>query len=126
MENQTVRTPTAYDAVVLQIPRGKVATKAEVAGRYTQDKEDSSMIMVGGAALGYGPGLAAQLVEAAKDGVERGIPWWRVVKRGGKLDKRFPGGVAAQATFLEQEGHGIAWRGKRAFVASFNEVSVTL
>ena len=35
-------------------------------------------------------------------------PYWRVVRDDGRLNPRFPGGVAAQAFRLKEEGHAIA------------------
>ena len=34
-------------------------------------------------------------------------PYWRTMKVGGKLNEKYPGGVAAQAARLQAEGHTI-------------------
>ena len=48
-------------------------------------------------------------------------PWWRTLKIGGELNAKYPGGIEAQMTRLESEGHTVVQRGKRYFVDDFNK-----
>src|ERR1700677_4357588 len=60
--------------------------------------------------------------EAAAAGVKRITPYWRTLKRGGELNPKFPGGVAALKARLEAEGHRVVPRGKRFVVVDFERV----
>ena len=54
--------------------------------------------------------------EELATGSTRVAPYWRVLKSGGELNPKYPGGIAAQRERLDAEGHEIVIRGKRAFV----------
>lgn len=45
--------------------------------------------------------------EEESDGGRRVTPWWRVLKQGGRLNPKFPGGIAEQRRRLELEGHAV-------------------
>ena len=66
-----------------------------------------------------GTGIFVGMSARAADEVEREgnldiTPYWRTLKEGGKLNDKYPGGVAAQAARLEKEGFTIdAGRGKQ-------------
>jgi alkylated DNA nucleotide flippase Atl1 len=47
------------------------------------------------------------------------VPYWRVIKQNGELNAIFPGGVAAQADLLRQEGFTIDTNGKVPKVKQF-------
>lgn len=49
--------------------------------------------------------------EEETEGGGRVTPWWRVLKQGGRLNPKFPGGLAEQRRRLKLEGHVI--RGDR-------------
>ncbi len=71
--------------IVLQIPRGKVATYGDVAR-----------------AAGH-PGTARQVAWALRDAQALGIPWQRVLGQGGRI--LLPGAAGLdQRTLLELEG----------------------
>jgi alkylated DNA nucleotide flippase Atl1 len=91
------------DALIRRVPKGKVTTvnelRAVIARRH-------------GATIGcpLTTGIFAWIVahaaeEAAAAGRKRITPWWRVLKEGGKLNPKFPGGVEEQAKRLRAEGH---------------------
>ena len=62
---------------------------------------------------------------AAEEGLVAGkkvvTPYWRTLKRGGELNAKYPGGVEVLAKRLQGEGHRVVRRGKRWFVADFEE-----
>ncbi len=60
--------------------------------------------------------LANAAEEARGDGEPDGLPWWRVVKKGGELNPKYPGGGALQRERLEAEGRTVAPKGKRLVV----------
>lgn len=59
--------------------------------------------------------------EAMTTGAGRapGTPYWRTLKIGGELNPKYPGGIEAQMSRLEAEGHTVVQRGKRYFVEDF-------
>jgi alkylated DNA nucleotide flippase Atl1 len=46
-------------------------------------------------------------------------PYWRTLKTDGELNPKYPGGIENQRQRLEAEGHQIVARGKRWFVADY-------
>lgn len=77
-------------AVILKIPKGKVATYGQVA-----------------AAAGF-PGAARQVVWALRSA--RGLPWHRVLGAGGNI--RLPGESGFEQK-MRLQGEGVAFRGER-------------
>lgn len=95
--------PRQVDALIRRVPRGRVTTvnllRAAVAKEY-------------GATIGcpITTGIFCWIAahaaeEAAAAGRRRITPWWRVLKEGGKLNPKFPGGGSVQAERLRAEGH---------------------
>ena len=77
-------------AVILKIPKGKVATYGQVA-----------------AAAGF-PGAARQVVWALRSA--RGLPWHRVLGAGGNI--RLPGESGFEQK-MRLQGEGVTFRGER-------------
>jgi hypothetical protein len=50
---------------------------------------------------------AEAAVEDLRGGKQDITPYWRVIKADGSLNEKFPGGTAAQAARLREEGHSI-------------------
>lgn len=104
--------PCEVNALIRHVRKGRVTTvndlRAEVARRH-------------GATIGcpITTGIFAWMAanaaeEDAAEGRKRITPWWRVLKAGGKLNPKFPGGVAEQEKRLRAEGHDIEpGRGKQ-------------
>jgi alkylated DNA nucleotide flippase Atl1 len=104
-----IPSPREVDALIRRVRKGRVTTindlRAAIAQRH-------------GATIGcpITTGIFAWIAAhaAAEDeaeGRKRVTPWWRVLKEGGKLNPKLPGGVAEQAKRLRAEGHEIL-RGK--------------
>lgn len=99
------------------IPKGKLITIVEICKRISKAHgvEDCCSLT---------PGIfimtAANAVEeAAKEGKNLGIPYWRTLKTGGFLNEKFPGGIEAHKRLLESEGHHVLKRGNRSIVADY-------
>lgn len=99
-----VSSPAEVDALVRRLRVGEVATfdvvRAALARRH-------------GVAVACPVSTAIFLNMAARAAEERRImgvpeedltPWWRVLKKGGFLNPKFPGGTEAQQALLEAEG----------------------
>jgi hypothetical protein len=59
--------------------------------------------------------------EAAAEGSKRITPYWRTLKAGGELNPKYPGGIAGLGKLLRKEGHKLTQRGKRCFVADYQQ-----
>ena len=59
--------------------------------------------------------------EDEADGKKRVTPYWRTLKAQGEVNPKYPGGVDAQRTRLEAEGHTVVARGKRLFVQNYED-----
>ena len=57
--------------------------------------------------------------EAAGQGKDMGIPYWRTLKANGFLNEKYPGGARAQKQLLENEGFTVIHKGKRLLVRDY-------
>ena len=53
------------------------------------------------------------------DGKKKITPYWRTLKSGGELNPKYPGGIEEQRVRLEDEGHTVMLKGKRAIVRDY-------
>lgn len=97
--------PREVDALIRRVHKGRVTTinllRAAVAKKH-------------GATIGcpITTGIftwiaAHAAAEAEAESRKRVTPWWRVLKEGGKLNPKFPGGGVEQTRRLRAEGHEI-------------------
>lgn len=118
--------PTDINEVVKVIEKGKLVTDAQIR-EYLAKKygADYTCPMTAGIFLRI---VSEAAEEDLKKGVKEIAPYWRVVRKDGSLIDKFPGGVEAQATRLEEEGHTIIWVGrkKKPKVAGFQKAIQTL
>ena len=62
--------------------------------------------------------------EAAQQGSELNIPYWRTLKSDGSLNEKYPGGAEAQKKLLENEGFEVVKKGKRYRVKDYQKFLV--
>ena len=104
--------PLDVDALVRQIPSGKLATVDQIRRRLARDSHaDLTCPLTTGIFLR----IAA---EASEEDLVEGraeiTPYWRVIKADGSLNEKFPGGPQLQSIRLRQEGHEIeSGKGKK-------------
>ena len=111
--------PREVDALMKRVPRGKVTTINELrAALAKQHKADFACPITTGIFSWIAAHAAA---EDAAAGRKRVTPYWRTLKTGGELNPKYPGGIPAIAKLLRGEGHKIVRRGKRFFVAEFEQ-----
>lgn len=107
--------PISYDEIMRQIPYGKLITtdriRVYLAGKYDADFTDP---MTAGIFIS----LAAQ---ASNQRANNKTPFWRTLKKDGELNEKYPGGLDAQRSKLEQDGHAIIQRGSKLFVESYEK-----
>jgi alkylated DNA nucleotide flippase Atl1 len=114
--------PTALelDAMIRKIPLGQVTTLAEIRAKLARwHRVDITCPLVSGIFLRI---VAEAAEEDRRAGRTDVTPYWRVVGPGGRLNKKFPGGMEAQAQRLAVEGHtvenGRVLRGKAVTTAA--------
>ncbi len=97
--------PIEVDEIMKQVPEGKLITVNQIREIVAQ-KHGATI----GCPLTTGifVNIAARAAEeATAEGKINTTPYWRTLKSKGELNEKYPGGVAAQATHLEEEGHTI-------------------
>jgi alkylated DNA nucleotide flippase Atl1 len=114
-----VSTPCEVDAVIKRVPAGKLVTLAEIRAHLAQRHGAEIACPVSTAIFINVAARAAE--EYAAMGEEQITPYWRVLKVGGKLNEKYPGGIAAQRERLEAEGFTVLQRRKGAVVAEYEQ-----
>lgn len=112
-----VPAPREVKALMDQVPKGRLATINELrAALALAHGTDIACPMT----TGIFAWIAAHAAEeAAAAGSQQITPYWRTLKNGGELNPKYPGGLAAVRQKLEAEGFHIVQRGKKQFVADF-------
>jgi hypothetical protein len=66
--------------------------------------------------------IAANAAEEEREKGEKSItPYWRVLKTGGVINEKYPGGVEAQKKLLQKEGHKVVQKGKKYVVVDYEK-----
>ncbi|MEP7106643.1 MAG: MGMT family protein [Ferruginibacter sp.] len=116
-----VPSPLLVDAAIKRVPLGKLATVNTIRDYLAEEyKADMVCPLTTGIFLNIVANTAEE--DRTKGQIEI-TPWWRVLKEGGSLNPRFPGGVIRQAKYLKQEGFNIV-KGKtneKQFVKDFEK-----
>lgn len=120
--------PIEVDELIRQVPEGKVVTVNDLRAQLAKKHGTAIACPI---VTGIGAWIAAHAAEEdATEGKQRITPWWRVLKEGGKLNPKFPGGVEEQARRLNAEGvktvasrGGKTWRVDLSGRAHFDHLS---
>lgn len=108
--SMVVSTPREIDSIVRRIPEGRLVTLDSIR-THLRTKYATDMACPVSTAIFINIVAAAAEEMAARGDVDI-APWWRILKNGGLLNPKFPGGADAQAARLEAEGFMVI-RGKR-------------
>lgn len=113
----TIATPSPreVEAAMRSIPEGRLATVMGIGEDIALRHQATIGCTVTTAIFAHMVAHAAE--EAAR--TEERTPYWRTLKIGGELNAKYPGGIEAQMSKLEAEGHTVVQRGKRYFVEDF-------
>jgi hypothetical protein len=116
--------PMEVDALMRRVPKGKLTTVNDIRAALARDHDATIGCPITTGIFALIAARAADEDEA--EGRKRITPYWRTLKARGELNPKFPGGVPAQASRLEAEGHRIVLRGKRGFVDGYEKRLATL
>lgn len=114
-----IPSPMEVDALMRRVPKGRVTTINRLRAAIARKHGATIGCPI---TTGIFVWIAAHAAEeAAAAGRKRITPWWRVLKEGGKLNPKYPGGVAEQARRLRAEGQAIilAKRSRALVVARY-------
>jgi alkylated DNA nucleotide flippase Atl1 len=114
-----IATPLLVDALIRKVKKGKLVTVNQIRERLAKDfKADSTCQITTGIFIRIVSEVAE---EELKIGKKQVTPYWRVLREGGYLNEKYPGGVKAQAARLRNEGHAIEAKGKKLVVKDFEK-----
>ena len=113
----TIATPSPREVeeAMRGVPEGRLATVLGIGEEVAVRHRATIGCTVTTAIFAHMVAHATEEVLAAEDKT----PYWRTLKIGGELNPKYPGGIEAQMTKLEAEGHTVVQRGKRYFVEDF-------
>jgi len=115
-DTMAIAAPLEYDKLMKKVPAGKLTTIDRMMA-YMAKKHGA------GCACPMTAGIFVNISANASE--ERGgndeTPWWRILKKDGVLNEKFPGGIESQKLRLEAEGHTIIQKGKRYLVEGYEE-----
>jgi len=108
--------PLYYDAIMKQVPKGRVLTTDRIRAYLAKKHSaDNTCPLCTGIFINI-----AAFASVERKGVNE-TPYWRILKSGGELNEKFPGGIDGHKMLLEMEGHTIIQKGKRYFVEGFED-----
>ena len=120
-----VPSPQLVDQTIRKIRKGKLATVNDIRNKLANDYGvDTTCPLTTGIFLN----VAANAAEEAKAAGRKNItPYWRVLKKDGYLNPKFPRGQRVHAAYLRQEGFKVKKkRGSgQLFVAGFEKKLTT-
>ncbi len=111
--------PSEVTAIMKSVPPGRLITIVELCKALAANHGVRGCCSL---TTGIFIMTAANAVEeAASEGKDLGIPYWRTLKSQGFLNEKYPGGIRGHRRLLEQEGLTVRMKGKRAFVENYAE-----
>ena len=111
--------PSEVVEVMKKVSRGKLITIVEICKRIAEKHKVKGCCSLTTGIFIMTAANAAE--EAAKQGKDLGIPYWRTLKANGFLNEKYPGGSEAQKALLEKEGFTVIRKGKKYAVANFQK-----
>ena len=112
--------PREVDAVMRQVPRGKVVTVNEIRAVLAERHGATIGCPITTGIFAWTSAHAAE--EAAAAGERDVTPYWRTLKAGGELNPKYPGGVERLRELLEAEAHRVLVKGRRVLVVHYESV----
>ncbi len=110
--------PRDVDALMRQVPAGKVTTIHELRGAIAKRHRAAAACPITTGIFSWIAAHAAEEALAAGDSAP--TPYWRTLKSGGELNPKYPGGLTAAEARLAAEGHTIIRKGTRSYVGNLS------
>jgi hypothetical protein len=100
-----ILTPKIINSYIKTIPKGSITTINQIREKFAKEYDtDTTCPITTGIFVWISSGAAE---EDKMNGVKNIAPYWRVLKEGGKLNPKYPGGIKHHAQLLESEGFTI-------------------
>jgi hypothetical protein len=100
-----IATPLLVDKLIRKVKKGKLTTVNQIRARLARDFNADSTCQI---TTGIFIRIVSEVAEEErKIGKKQVTPYWRVLREGGHLNEKYPGGTKAQAARLRKEGHVI-------------------
>lgn len=117
--SMVVPSPADVDAVIRTVGKRKLVTAREIGQSLARTHNTTVCCTVTTGICAWIVAHAAH--EAEEMGKSRITPYWRVLKPGGEINGKYPGGLAGVKKRLEEEGHVIVHDGKRYVVKDYEK-----
>lgn len=106
-------------AYMRKVPYGRIVTLREICLKVAEDHQvRTCCTLTSGIHVMTAANAAA---EAAEQGMDLDVPYWRTLKIGGNLNEKYPGGTEAHGSLLQKEGFEILGKGRASRVKDFEE-----
>jgi hypothetical protein len=97
--------PLDVDALIRRVPKGKMATVLQLRQELAKRSNVDTACPL---CTGIFVRISAEAAEEARlAGSKLFTPYWRVISSEGRLNPKYPGGVARQRRMLSAEGHKV-------------------
>jgi hypothetical protein len=114
-----VPAPLEVDEIMRRVPEGKLITISEIRAALAKRHKVNVCCPITTGIFAWISAHAAE--ESAALAKKKITPYWRTLKTGGELNPKYPGGIAKLRKKLAAEGHRVVAKGKRHFVAEFEQ-----
>ncbi len=114
-----VPAPKEVDAIMKQVPKGKLITINEIRARLARKHGATIACPMSTGILARVAAGAAE--EDAAEGKKTITPYWRTLKAGGELNEKYPGGIRNLKARLQAEGHSVIMKGKKHVVRDYEK-----
>ena len=116
--------PLEVDEIMRSVPKGKVTTINEIRASLARKHKATIGCPITTGIFAWVTANAAE--EQKQQGEKNTTPYWRTLKSGGVLNKKYPGGDEGQKKLLEAEGHKVTKKGKNHVVVGYEKVLAKL
>jgi alkylated DNA nucleotide flippase Atl1 len=114
-----VSSPAEVDALIRQLEPGEVITLDDLRAALARRHKVAVACPVSTAIFANMSARAAEERRARGVAQDELTPWWRVLRKGGFLNPKLPGGVERQAVLLQNEGVKVSPLRKQLAVYDF-------
>jgi len=111
--------PREVEKMMYLVPYGKLTTLNEICKKIAENYKVRACCTLTSGIFTMTAANAAEEMRA--QGKPNHLPYWRTLISKGQLNPKYPGGLENHANLLEQEGHTILYKGKKAYVQDYEK-----